>query len=329
MFTPKGELKSLPKGATPLDFAFSIHTQIGSKTRGAKVNGKLVPLNTTLHSGDQVDVITSESAKPTQNWLNYATTARARSKIKTALKEAKKAIAEEGKEILRRKLKSQKINLNEDTVNKLVTFFKLKTSLDLYYRVGSGIIDNVKLKDFAASYNNAFISFFKNKIRRNPIPEDIDKEELSSNLDTLVFGKDEEKLPYKLSPCCNAIAGDEVFGFISINDGIKVHKKNCPNAISLQSNYAYRIIASNWIDSSQEEFVAEIALNGLDNLGLVSNITKVISNQMNVNMRAINFNTDGGTFSGKIKVVVKNSDTLKKLVGNLKHINGIEKVSRL
>ena len=329
VFTPKGELKSLPKGATPLDFAFSIHTQIGSKTRGAKVNGKLVPLNTTLHSGDQVDVITSESAKPTQNWLNYATTARARSKIKTALKEAKKAIAEEGKEILRRKLKSQKINLNEDTVNKLVTFFKLKTSLDLYYKVGSGIIDNVKLKDFAASYNNAFISFFKNKIRRNPIPEDIDKEELSSNLDTLVFGKDEEKLPYKLSPCCNAIAGDEVFGFISINDGIKVHKKNCPNAISLQSNYAYRIIASNWIDSSQEEFVAEIALNGLDNLGLVSNITKVISNQMNVNMRAINFNTDGGTFSGKIKVVVKNSDTLKKLVGNLKHINGIEKVSRL
>jgi len=329
VFTPKGELKSLPKGATPLDFAFSIHTQIGSKTRGAKVNGKLVPLNTTLHSGDQVDVITSESAKPTQNWLNYATTARARSKIKTALKEAKKAIAEEGKEILRRKLKSQKINLNEDTVNKLVTFFKLKTSLDLYYRVGSGIIDNVKLKDFAASYNNAFISFFKNKIRRNPIPEDIDKEELSSNLDTLVFGKDEEKLPYKLSPCCNAIAGDEVFGFISINDGIKVHKKNCPNAISLQSNYAYRIIASNWIDSSQEEFVAEIALNGLDNLGLVSNITKVISNQMNVNMRAVNFNTDGGTFSGKIKVVVKNSDTLKKLVGNLKHINGIEKVSRL
>ncbi|MDB4635949.1 RelA/SpoT family protein [Flavobacteriaceae bacterium] len=329
VFTPKGELKSLPKGATPLDFAFSIHTQIGSKTRGAKVNGKLVPLNTPLHSGDQVDVITSENAKPTQNWLNYATTARARSKIKTALKEAKKAIAEEGKEILRRKLKSQKINLNEDTVNKLVTFFKLKTSLDLYYRVGSGIIDNVKLKDFAASYNNAFISFFKNKIRRNPIPEDIDKEELSSNLDTLVFGKDEEKLPYNLSPCCNAIPGDEVFGFISINDGVKVHKKNCPNAISLQSNYAYRIIAANWIDASQEEFSAEIALNGLDNLGLVSNITKVISNQMNVNMKAINFNTDGGTFSGKIKVVVKNNDTLKKLIGNLKHINGIEKVSRL
>ncbi len=329
VFTPKGDLKSLPKGATPLDFAFSIHTEIGSKTRGAKVNGKLVPLNTPLHSGDQVDVITSENAKPTQNWLTYATTARARAKIKTALKEAKKAIAEEGKEILRRKLKSQKISLNEDTVNKLVTFFKLKTSLDLYYRVGSGHIDNSRIKDFAASYNNAFISFFKNKIRRNPLPVDIDKDEITANYDTLVFGKDEEKLPYKLSPCCNAIPGDEVFGFISINDGIKVHKKNCPNAISLQSNYAYRIISAHWIDASQEEFSAEIALNGLDHLGLVSHITKIISNQMNVNMKAINFSTDGGTFNGKIRVVVKNNETLQKLMNNLKQINGIDKVSRL
>ena len=329
VFTPKGELKSLPKGATPLDFAFTIHTEIGTKTRGAKVNGKLVPLNTTLHSGDQVEVITSENAKPTQNWLNYATTSKARAKIKTILKEDKKSIAEEGKEILRRKLRSQKININEDTINKLVTFFKLKTSLDLYYRVGSGVIDNAKIKEFAASYNNAFISFFKNKIRRNPLPQEIDKEEITANYDTLVFGQDEEKLPYKLSPCCQAIPGDDVFGFISINDGIKVHKKNCPNAISLQSNYAYRIIAAHWIDATQEEFSAEIALHGIDHLGLVSNITKVISNQMNVNMRSINFNTDGGTFSGKIKVVVKNNNTLQKLISNLKHINGIDKVSRL
>ena len=329
VFTPKGELKSLPKGATPLDFAFTIHTEIGTKTRGAKVNGKLVPLNTTLHSGDQVEVITSENAKPTQNWLNYATTSKARAKIKTILKEDKKSIAEEGKEILRRKLRSQKININEDTINKLVTFFKLKTSLDLYFRVGSGVIDNVKIKDFAASYNNAFISFFKNKIRRNPLPQEIDNEEITANYDTLVFGQDEEKLPYKLSPCCQAIPGDDVFGFISINDGIKVHKKNCPNAISLQSNYAYRIIAAHWIDATQEEFSAEIALHGIDHLGLVSNMTKVISKQMNVNMKSINFNTDGGTFSGKIKVVVKNNNTLLKLISNLKHINGIDKVSRL
>src|SRR5690554_6541805 len=244
VFTPKGELKSLPKGATPLDLAFNIHTEIGMKTRGAKVNGKLVPLGTVLASGDQVEIITSESAKPSQSWLDYATTAKARSKIKSSLREEKKSTAMDGKEILRRKLKSQKINLNEDTINKMVVFFKLKTSLDLFYRVGIGAIDNQMLKDFAASYSNTFINFFKNKIRRHPAPTDIDKDEITVKFDTLVFGKEEDKLEYKLSQCCNPIPGDEVFGFISVNDGIKVHKKNCPNAISLQSNYAYRIISA-------------------------------------------------------------------------------------
>ena len=174
VFTPLGELKSMPKGATPLDFAFNIHTEVGMHTRGAKVNGKLVPLNTTLKSGDQVEIITSEQAKPNQNWLDYAATARARAKIKSSLREEKKVVANEGKEILRRKLKSQKISLNEDTINKMVVYFKLKTSLDLFYRVGIGAIDNQKIKDFASSYSNAFISFFKSKIRRTPVPENID-----------------------------------------------------------------------------------------------------------------------------------------------------------
>ncbi len=329
VFTPKGELKSLPKGATPLDFAFNIHTEVGMRTRGAKVNGKLVPLNTTLNSGDQVEIITSEQAKPNQNWLDYANTARARAKIKSSLREEKKSTAEEGKEILRRKLKSQKVTLNEDVVNKMVIFFKLKTSLDLFYRVGIGAIDNQKIKDFASSYNNAFISFFKNKIRRTPVPEDIDKDEITSKYDMLVFGKEEEKLDYKLSQCCNPIPGDEVFGFISVNDGIKVHKKNCPNAISLQSNYAYRIISAKWIDSTQEEFKSEIQLTGIDNLGLVSEITEVISDNMHVNMRNLNFSTDGGTFTGRITVVVKNNNILKKLITNLKQINGIDKVTRV
>lgn len=329
VFTPKGELKSLPKGSTPVDFAFNIHTEVGMRTRGSKVNGKLVPLNTPLKSGDQVEIITSESAKPNQSWLDYATTARARSKIRSSLKEEKKSIALEGKEVLRRKLRSQKINLNDDTVNKMVIFFKLKTSLDLFYRIGVGAIDNQMLKDFASSYNNAFISFFKNKIRRNPVPENIDKEEITSKYDTLVFGKEEEKLEYKLSQCCNPIPGDDVFGFISINEGIKVHKKNCPNAISLQSNYAYRIISAKWIDSSQEEFTAQVQLTGIDNLGLVSQITDIISGNMHVNMRNINFSTDGGTFSGKITVLVKNNSILKKLIHNLKLINGIDKVSRI
>ncbi len=329
VFTPKGELKSLPKGATPLDFAFNIHTEVGMRTRGAKVNGKLVPLNTVLNSGDQVEIITSESAKPNQNWLDYATTARARSKIRSSLREEKKEVAMEGKEALRRKLKSQKVTLNEDVINKMVVYFKLKTSLDLFYRVGIGAIDNQKIKDFASSYNNAFISFFKNTIRRKPVPEGIDKEEITSKYDMLVFGKEEERLPYKLSKCCNPIPGDDVFGFVSVNEGIKVHKKNCPNAISLQSNYAYRIISAKWIDSSQEEFTADIKMTGIDNLGLMNEITEIISDNMHVNMRNLNFSTDGGTFTGKITVVVKNKTILKKLIDNLKEINGIDKVFRI
>ena len=329
VFTPKGDLKSLPKDATPLDFAFNIHTEVGMRTRGAKVNGKLVPLNTRLQSGDQVEIITSDSAKPSQSWLDYATTARARAKIRSSLREEKKQIAQEGKEVLRRKLKSQKVTLNEDVVNKMVVYFKLQTSLDLFYRVGLGVIDNQKIKDFASSYNNAFISFFKNKIRRKAIPENIDREEITSKYDLLVFGKEEEKLGYKLSKCCNPIPGDDVFGFLSVNEGIKVHKKNCPNAISLQSNYAYRIIPAKWIDSSQEEFTSEIKLTGIDNLGLLNEITEIISDNMHVNMKNLNFSTDGGTFTGTISVVVKNQSILKKLIRNLKQISGIEKVVRI
>ncbi|MGB5378974.1 RelA/SpoT family protein [Muriicola sp.] len=328
VFTPKGELISLPKGATPLDFAFTIHTEVGMRTRGAKVNGKLVPLSTELKSGDQLEIITSDNAKPNQNWLEYATTARARSKIRASLRDEKKSIAAEGKETLRRKLKSQKVTLNEDSINKMVVYFKLQTSLDLFYRVGIGAIDNQKIKDFASSYNNAFISFFKNRMRKKPVPEEIDKDEITSKYDMLVFGKEEEKLEYKLSQCCNPIPGDEVFGFISVNEGIKVHKKNCPNAISLQSNYAYRIISAKWIDSTQEEFTAEIKLTGIDNLGLINEITEIISDNMHVNMRNLNFDTDSGTFSGKITVVVKNKAILKKLIENLKQVKGIDKVSR-
>ena len=329
VFTPQGDLKSMPKGATSLDFAFHIHSEVGLKTRGTKVNGKLVPLNTILHSGDQVEVITSEKSKPNQSWLDYATTARARSKIKSSLREEKKEVAEDGKEILRRKLKSQKISFNEDTINKMVYHFKLKTSLDLFYRVATGSIDNTQIKDFASSYSNAFISFFKNRIRRTPSQENIDKEEITAKYDQLVFGKEEEKLKYKLSQCCNPIPGDDVFGFISVTEGIKVHTKNCPNAISLQSNYAYRIIQAKWIDSSQQEFTANVQLTGIDNIGIISDLTTIISQQMHVNMRSVNFSTDGGTFSGKISVVVKNNSILIKLINNLKKINGIDKVVRI
>jgi GTP pyrophosphokinase len=329
VFTPKGDLKSLPKGATPLDFAFSIHTEVGMKTRGAKVNGKLVPLSHELQSGDQVDILTSENARPNSNWLDYATTARARSKIKSSLKDEKKLIAEDGKEILRRKLKQLKIALDEKNVNELVTFFKLKTSLDLFFRIGVGSIDNKMLKEFAASRSNAFVSYFKNKIRKPTSQPDIDKDEITAKYDMLVFGKEEEKLDYKLSTCCNPIPGDNVFGFLTINEGIKVHKKNCPNALSLQSNYAYRIMLAKWIDSTQQEFTAIIKMTGIDNLGLVNEVTKLISGNMHVNIKNISFDTDHGIFSGKITVVVKNNNLVKTLMDRIKKINGIEKVHRV
>ena len=329
VFTPNGDLKSLPKGATPLDFAFSVHTQVGMKTRGAKVNGKLVSLSHELNSGDQVEILTSENIKPNSNWLDYATTARARSKIKSSLKDEKKEVAEDGKEILRRKLKQLKINVDEKSVNEMVNYFKLKTSLDLFYRVGIGTIDNKMLKEYAASRSNMFMTYIKSKIRKPTIAPDLDKEEITAKYDMLVFGKEEEKLDYKLSTCCNPIPGDLVFGFLTINEGIKVHKKNCPNALSMRSNYAYRIMLAKWIDSSQQEFSAQITLSGIDNLGLVNNITKEISSNMHVNMKSISFDTDGGIFSGKINVVVTNNTMLKKLMDNLKKINGIDKVTRV
>lgn len=329
VFSPKGDLISLPKGATPLDFAFSIHTEVGMRTRGAKVNGKLVPLSHVLKSGDRVEILTSDNAKPNVNWLDYATTASARSKIKTSLKEEKKDIAEDGKEILRRKLKSLKITLNERSINELVNYFKLSTSLDLFYRIGNGSIDNTMLKGFSSSRSNALVSYLKNKIRRTETSKDIYKDEITNKYDMLVFGKDEQKLDYKIANCCNPIPGDDVFGFLTINEGIKVHKKTCPNALSLQSNYAYRIMAAKWIDSSQQEYTSQIELSGIDNLGLVNEITKLISQNMHVNMKNLSFESDSGMFNGKITVVVKNINMLKTLIDNLKKINGIDKVRRV
>ncbi|MEY2922550.1 MAG: hypothetical protein RL108_1176 [Bacteroidota bacterium] len=331
VFTPKGDIKSLPKGATSLDFAFGIHSEIGIRTRGTRVNGKLVPLNYELKSGDQIEVITSPNQKPTSHWLDYVTTARAKTKIKNVLNEDTKKIGEEGKELLTRKLKHLKITLNEKTVNELVNFFKLKTSLDLFYRVGIGAIENQQLKDYAAQKSNTFISFFKNKIKRTASTpeEEINKPIVNSNYDMLVFGKEHDKLDYKFSPCCSPIPGDEVFGFVTVNEGIKIHKSDCPNAIGLQSNYAYRIMTAKWIDSTQEEFKAIIKITGMDSLGLTNQLTKVISNNMHVNIQSISLSTDAGIFHGQVTVVVQNNTILKKLIANIRKIEGIEKVSRV
>lgn len=331
VFTPKGEIKSLPKGATSLDFAFSIHSEIGVKTRGTRVNGKLVPLNYILSSGDQVEIITSANQKPTSHWLDYVTTSRAKNKIKNVLNENTKKIAEEGKEILTRKLRHLKVTLNETTVNELVNFFKLQTSLDLFYRAGIGTIENQQLKDFTAQKSNTLVNFFKKTIKRTPTsqPEQISKNEISKKFDMLVFGIEQNKLDYVLSPCCTPIPGDDVFGFITINDGIKVHRKDCPNAISLQSNYAYRIIQAKWIDSSQEDFKAVLKITGMDTLGLTNELTKVISNQMHVNIQSIALNSEAGIFNGQVTVVVQNNTILKKLIENIKKVDGIDKVTRV
>ena len=328
VFTPKGELKSLPSGSCALDFAFNIHTEVGINTRGARVNGKLVPLSKILKSGDQIEIITSKNSKPSANWLDFVITSRARTKIKNSLSEEKKEIAKEGEIILKRKLNHLKVSLNKKNISELLNFFKLKTPSDLYYRVGFGSIDNKKIKEFLNSRNNKFIKYIKDKIRGKQTDFIDDSKSFSSNFDKIVFGTEKEELPYSLSKCCNPISGDKVFGFISVKDKIKVHKNSCKNAIGLQSNFAYRIISAYWIDSTEQEFGAIVKLSGIDTLGLVNQITKVISKNMSVNIKKINFNTSKGLFIGEINVFVKNNSTLERLLKNLSKINGIEKVTR-
>ena len=328
VFTPNGDLKSLKSGSSALDFAFQVHTDVGIKTRGARVNGKLVPLSHTLRSGDQVEIITSENVKPNVNWLSFVETSKAKSKIKSSINEEKKRISLDGKEILERKLKQLKIKLDDKVSGQMMKFFKINASNDLFYRIGTGNIDNKQIKSFANDYNS-YIGFFKRRIGSNT--NKVDKISESANFikfDKLVFGKEKEMLKYSIASCCNPIPGDKVFGFISVKDGIKVHKQDCPNSISLRSNYAYRIISANWIDSENHEFNAQIQLSGIDDIGLINNITSLISNSMNVNMNRISFETNDGTFSGFVSVEVKNKVILNKLLKKLASIDGIEKVSR-
>ena len=327
VFTPKGDLKSLKSGSTALDFAFHVHTGIGIKTRGARVNGKLVPLSHILKSGDQVDIITSENVKPNVNWLNFVETSKAKSKIKSSINEEKNRISMDGKEILERKLRQLKIKLDDKVSGQMMKFFKINASNDLFYKIGIGSIDNKKIKSFASDYNS-YIGYFKRRIgSNNKADKKLDSTDFIK-FDKLVFGKEKELLEYSIASCCNPIPGDKVFGFISVKDGIKVHRQDCPNSISLRSNYAYRVISANWIDSDNHEFNAQIEINGIDDIGLINSITSLISNSMNVNMNKISFETNDGTFSGFVSVEVKNKVILNKLLKKLKSIEGIEKVSR-
>jgi GTP diphosphokinase / guanosine-3',5'-bis(diphosphate) 3'-diphosphatase len=328
VFTPKGEMKTLPHDATALDFAFDIHTKIGEKCIGAKVNHKLVPLSYKLKSGDQVEVITSNKQSPKEDWIGYVVTARAKAKIKNALKEDKRKIAEEGKEMLQRKFHSMKLDFNPNNINEVANYFRLPNSQELFYRVALGNINLKQLKNYMADRDKPEL---KHHVAKKH--ETSNLEELVTNArgkaDMLVLGEDLQKLDYKLSPCCNPIPGDDVFGFVTINDGIKIHRVNCPNAVQLLSNYAYRVVKAKWTSKELLSFLAGIKITGSDERGIVNNLTKVISNEYNVNMRSLSFDTNDGIFEGTIMVFVHDTHHLTELMNKLKKIQGVQTVTRI
>ena len=324
IFTPNGDLKTLPKNATALDFAFEIHSAVGTNCLGAKVNGKLVPLSHILNSGDQVEIITSTKQKPKKDWLRFVVTARAKTKIKSSLKEAKKEIAKTGKEIAERKLRHLKVKLNRQTETELIKFFQTQTSLDLYYNFGVGSIINSQIKEFVKAKNAGWYEIIKRKIYGES------KAYTKKNKDNqiIVFTDEHEVLKYKFSNCCNPIPGDDIFGFTTVEEGIKVHKSDCPNSIQLRSNYAYRILKANWINKEHIDFISTINVKGIDRLGLINSVTKIISSQMNVNMRSIHINSKDGIFEGEITLFVKNVDVLNHLIEKLRNVDGVTRIKR-
>jgi GTP pyrophosphokinase len=326
IFTPKGALIQLPLGATALDFAFEIHTDVGAKCIGAKVNHKLVPLSYKLQNGDQVEIITSGKQVPKEDWLNIVVTAKAKSKIKSSLKEEKRKIAEQGKETLERKLKSLKITYNTDNLNKLTYFFKLPSTQELFIAIAHGKIELKDLKDYLASEkeietrgadknDNQQIEALLSKVKG---PES----------DILLIGEDMQRIDYTLAPCCNPIPGDDVFGFVTVSDGIKIHRTNCPNAAQLMANYGYRIVKAKWNKQKELTFLTGLHIVGIDDVGLINNITKVISNDFKVNMRSITVDTDNGIFDGSIMIYVNDKEHLDQLMSNLMEVKGVTGVTR-
>jgi len=337
VFTPKGELKTMPSGSTALDFAYEIHSDIGDHCLGAKINNKLVPLSYALHSGDQIEIITSQKQTPKEDWLNFVKTSKARSRIKAALKDEKRQIAHEGREIFERKLRRLKIDFSEEDIPKLQKFFSVEDPSEFFYRVGKGVISSIQIKNFYKEEGRkSWYSYLATKLSRRSTKKQEDKESFEDLAkkynrggDQLLIGDSMEKIDYKLAPCCNPIPGDEVFGFVTINDGIKIHKINCPNAIQLLSNYAYRIVKAKWMSADSLAFLTGIRVTGIDEVGIVNKITKLISNQMKVNMRSIYFDTDDGIFEGKITLFVQDTRHLNELMDKLKTVPGVISVDRM
>lgn len=328
VFTPQGDVKSLPVGASALDFAFEIHSQVGERCIGAKVNNKLVPLSHELKSGDQVEIITAKKQKPTESWLDYVITGKAKSKIRSALKEDKKRIAVDGKATLEKKLKKLKIPFTKDVIKDIHSFYHLPSPLELYYKIALNKLKLNKLDE--ASYEAGKLKWQKDeqKINTSKQVEEILKTRGQED-EMLVIGEDMEHFDYKIAPCCNPIPGDEVFGFITISDGIKIHKTNCPNAVQLLSNYAYRVVKARWTSQEQIAFLAGIKVTGIDDVGIVNNITKLISMELNVNMRSISFDSNDGIFEGTIMVYVHDTRHLTDLMKKIKEVKGVINVARI
>ena len=325
-FTPKGDLVTMPNGATALDFAFDIHSQVGSHCLGAKVNQKLVPLNHVLKNGDQVEILTSKKQKPNEDWLKYVVTSKARARIKDALKEERKHFAAEGKEVVKRKMKQLKIAFNQEVISQLTSYFDVKTITDLYYLVGKGKIDHNAIKKFK---DNAVEQ--TRRVGRVSDPKAFStkiKKVRDEDYDLLLIGEDMNVVDYKFAKCCNPIPGDDVFGFVTINDGIKIHRTTCPNAAELLSNYGYRVVKAKWTSSQDNSFLASLSIIGTDRIGLINNVTQIISNELKVNMRSITINTEGGIFEGAIELYVNDTKHLDELIKNLESVNGVVSVSR-
>ncbi|WP_347218497.1 RelA/SpoT family protein [Chryseobacterium sp.] len=327
VFTPKGEIKILPTNATALDFAFSVHSDLGMKCLGAKINGKLVPISYILQNGDQIDILSSQNQKPKSDWLEFVVTSKAKSKIKSYLNSQKNQLVEEGKEILQRKLRHAKINFNDEEINKLQKFFNLKSSQELFLKFQTNELDASSLRKYIESKNvfNNLLSRF----RKSPSKNTHYEEPKEQNLDMIVFGKDEEKLNYTYAKCCTVIPGDKIFGFITISDGIKVHSDNCPNAINLRAQYDYRVIPAKWVNEESFKNRVKIEIEGLDRMGMINDITTVISGSMGMDMKSMSIESNNGIFTGNINLEVKNKGQLEETFKKLKNINGVSRVRRL
>ncbi|HZX73588.1 MAG TPA: bifunctional (p)ppGpp synthetase/guanosine-3',5'-bis(diphosphate) 3'-pyrophosphohydrolase [Cyclobacteriaceae bacterium] len=324
VFTPKGELKTLPKGSTALDFAFEIHSDVGAKCIGAKVNQKLVPINHVLKNGDQIEILTSAKQKPNEDWLRFAVTPKAKSKIKESLKEDKKVLVEQGKEILLRKLRQLKIDSNNDINEKMRGYFNVTSQSDLHYRIGKGIITLTDLKRF-----KDFKPVPKPQTTTEPKPvEQEAQKEKGRYDDLLLIGEDMDVVEYKLAKCCAPIPGDDVFGFVTVNEGIKIHRTTCPNAAELLANHGNRVLKAKWTSQYEVAFLTGLTIVGTDRVGLINDISRIISEELKVNMSSLSFNTDHGIFNGEIKLYVNDTRHLTLLINKLEKVEGVVKVSR-